>query len=258
MVLVLAVALQAAPLAEVPSIEGWTLSHEAARCTIQRDLIMDSGWVTVALQAIPLGNDYRLLAFYPSMPGAQARIERITVRNSASSQTKNDLSMPITDSPGRLVRADLPRDLFKMPDGDSLTLEPDRERAFSLSAKDVESGLAMLSDCEARVASEWEIDPTQVAQVAVPAEPIDRSARLSGGTELSTKPEAGTVITLLTLKKNGRVDNCKVVQTSGKKALDSVTCRIFREKVRYRPARNSSGEPIRSWTTALTEWAASP
>ena len=59
--------------------------------------------------------------------------------------------------------------------------------------------------------------------------------------------EQGTVRFWLGISAEGRVSDCHIIQSSGSRALDETTCRILRERGRYRPARNMRGQPIASF-----------
>jgi TonB family protein len=48
----------------------------------------------------------------------------------------------------------------------------------------------------------------------------------------------------LTVGTNGRVTGCTITSSSGSAVLDSTTCRILRARARFRPARDSKGEPV--------------
>jgi len=48
----------------------------------------------------------------------------------------------------------------------------------------------------------------------------------------------------LTINRNGRVDLCQVIQSSGHEVLDQATCRIFQTRAEFEPAHNGRGRPI--------------
>jgi len=56
----------------------------------------------------------------------------------------------------------------------------------------------------------------------------------------------GRVRVSVTVGADGRVSDCSVTAGSGNSDLDSATCRIFRSRVRYTPAKDQSGQPISS------------
>jgi TonB family protein len=236
---------------------NWVLSDDAVRCTVQRNVIADVGRVTVGFQTVPLGKTYRLLVFEALDDKAPARWQKITIRSANSSKTASAASAPLPDLSGRLVRADLPRGLIDSA-GSRLVFELGRGVSFDLTRADVESGRDMLRNCEAQIVSEWGIDAAQLAVIATPPEAIEQSTDpLPFGGHSFQDVSGGAVQTVIVLNdigKDGRVRDCKVVESSRNPGLDAATCRIFVDKVRYRPARNSANRPVHSWITAIIDW----
>lgn len=66
--------------------------------------------------------------------------------------------------------------------------------------------------------------------------------------------QQGTVRVTYTVGTDGRVSNCTVVQSSGSSSLDSTTCRIFRSRFRYAPARDAAGNPVSTTVRSSVTW----
>lgn len=54
------------------------------------------------------------------------------------------------------------------------------------------------------------------------------------------------VVILLTVEADGRVSGCKVWRASGVPEADAVTCKLARERFRFRPATDAEGNPVAS------------
>jgi len=74
---------------------------------------------------------------------------------------------------------------------------------------------------------------------------------ISGGLQNSDYPTSalrkrlqGRVSVRFTVLTSGRIANCRITASSGSPMLDSTTCRLLTQRLRFRPARNSAGEPI--------------
>lgn len=81
--------------------------------------------------------------------------------------------------------------------------------------------------------------------VATPARQISRIPnreyrRLSS---VSGMPR-GRVGVAHTINADGSVSNCRITGSSGSPAADSLMCRLIAQYIRFRPARNSQGQPI--------------
>jgi protein TonB len=73
---------------------------------------------------------------------------------------------------------------------------------------------------------------------------IDRAADFpipAGGREVRI---GKAVILALTVSPEGRATACRIYKSSGLPETDEVTCRLARERLRFRPATNAAGEPV--------------
>ncbi|MGQ5702400.1 TonB family protein [Sandaracinobacteroides sp. A072] len=94
---------------------------------------------------------------------------------------------------------------------------------------------------------------------------ISRARWLSGSIERRDYPRSasqagrgGTVIAHFDVTAEGRVRNCRVVQSSGDPALDATTCRLIEERFRYTPARNAAGEAVPDIAGWKQDWWLAP
>lgn len=62
--------------------------------------------------------------------------------------------------------------------------------------------------------------------------------------EALRRREQGTVTFSILVGPDGRVADCTVTGSSGSASLDAATCRILRERARYRPARDPQGNAV--------------
>lgn len=76
---------------------------------------------------------------------------------------------------------------------------------------------------------------------------------VSGGLKDSDYPRAvlrdrigGTVSVRFAVLTSGRIDNCRVIRSSGNGLLDATTCRLLTERLRFQPATDSTGAPIQT------------
>ena len=89
---------------------------------------------------------------------------------------------------------------------------------------------------------------------------VRRAEKISG--ELKTKdfPRSGAgerdgrfIVVRYVVGTDGRVRNCRVVQTSGSIEADAITCRLIEKRFRYRPARDGAGAPVND-ATGWKQW----
>ena len=56
------------------------------------------------------------------------------------------------------------------------------------------------------------------------------------------------------INEQGRVENCSVVNSSGSPDLDDAACRLITRRGRYTPAKDESGNPMRSTDARTIRW----
>lgn len=68
------------------------------------------------------------------------------------------------------------------------------------------------------------------------------------------REESGRVSAEWEVAADGLVENCRITVSSGSASLDSTTCRLITMRMRYDPARDSSGAAIRSADRLSITW----
>jgi TonB family protein len=67
--------------------------------------------------------------------------------------------------------------------------------------------------------------------------------------------EQGRVTAEWEVAEDGIAESCRVTKSSGSATLDDATCRIIMRRIRYDPARDANGVPVRSTDKMTTVWA---
>lgn len=65
---------------------------------------------------------------------------------------------------------------------------------------------------------------------------------------------AGTVGISFRVRTDGAVDRCAVTRSSGAAVLDDLTCRLFTQRYRFRPATDAAGQPIETILQTSFTW----
>jgi protein TonB len=64
----------------------------------------------------------------------------------------------------------------------------------------------------------------------------------------------GDLTYALDVGADGRVDDCRIVNSSGRQTLDDVACRMITRRARFDPATNSSGDAIAGTYRGAVSW----
>ena len=59
---------------------------------------------------------------------------------------------------------------------------------------------------------------------------------------------------VLLIGRDGRVRDCRITRSSGIAALDGATCQSAARRLRWSPARDTSGGPVEAWVPGDFEW----
>lgn len=66
--------------------------------------------------------------------------------------------------------------------------------------------------------------------------------------------EQGRVGISVQVGSDGRVTGCSVTATSGSPTLDAATCRLYRQRARFTPARDDAGNPVTASYSDRIRW----
>ena len=87
-----------------------------------------------------------------------------------------------------------------------------------------------------------------------------RAEKIAGELKTRDFPRSGAndrdgkfIVVRYAVGTDGRVRNCRVVQSSGSAEADAITCRLIEKRFRYRPAENAAGNPVAD-ETGWKQW----
>lgn len=72
--------------------------------------------------------------------------------------------------------------------------------------------------------------------------------------DLADRGVGGRVTVVFLVQTDGRVTECEVDGSSGIARLDALTCRLIRERFRFRPSRDGRGRPVPAYVRETHEW----
>ena len=67
--------------------------------------------------------------------------------------------------------------------------------------------------------------------------------------------EQGTVGFILEIGPDGRVQDCRIVISSGSPSLDAKTCEVLQQRAKFRAGINSLGQPAPGSFSTTIHWA---
>jgi TonB family protein len=127
----------------------------------------------------------------------------------------------------------------------------------SLVLEDMKPLITGLEACAADLRNHWNADN----KVASPARGDIRSVFSSSDypSEAYNRNQEGAAQFILLVDEAGKVAGCDVVEASGVPALDAMGCQVIRQRVQFKPARDSKGKPVRDTVvTPKVVWRLEP
>jgi TonB family protein len=117
----------------------------------------------------------------------------------------------------------------------------------ALALEDMKSLITGLEACAADLRRHWNAD----SEAATPARGDVRSVFSSDDypREAYNRDQEGSAQYILLVDETGKVAGCDVVEASGVPALDAMGCQVIRERVKFKPARDSKGKAVRDTVT---------
>lgn len=128
---------------------------------------------------------------------------------------------------------------------------------LSFRLGNIRGAITALQKCERELLIGWGMDPTVLDSITT--QPFHRNIVSLFSTNdypssAISKGEQGTAGVHFRIGTDGKVSDCRVVETSGSAALDAQTCKIIVRRARYEPARTKAGEPVASIGFQRIRW----
>lgn len=235
----------------------WELRYEPAQCMMVRTFSSNDQQLSLGFAARPPGASFNLFIAVSgkAIPSTSAPITISAVDGTAATLTPMDLGK--TQSGARLLEISMDRGFLpKLLTTGAITLTS-RNLNFRVPIGGSAAVMNAVNACEANLLTLWKIDPKEISEVKpqpgsvqstwVTADDYPREA-------LSARQE-GRVGMIWKIEKDGRVEDCRVVESSGSAALDTKSCELLRRRGNYIPSKDDQGHPRVSWDRRDIQWS---
>lgn len=258
-----ALAIQSAPVGQQAPLKpssSWNVEYADEMCLLARDFGEGPVKVTLGFKPGPASEYVRLVVITRDV---STKVERGDARLDFDGQapvTARFVTGPIKNKPMRIMAVDMKvTDLVPLSSAKELHIRAGRTD-LRLAPTRVGDAMKALQDCEKDLLVTWGMDSAVLATIAK----FPRVSRKGGFAsyfsindypmEAIRRREQGTVGTRVHVATDGRVTECRVIESSGSAILDIQTCDIIRTRFRYEPARNHDGQPVPSFTFQRIRW----
>ncbi|MFD1036579.1 energy transducer TonB [Sphingomonas hankookensis] len=247
---------------EAPALQPsapWGVEYADSLCTLSRAYGDAASPITLAFQPNIFGGVMKAFAMGTASqlgkPGSVNVTLAIPGRDGPIKTPGTRVHLP---TGGRAVmQYILSPDAFESLAGvPSITIDTANGPPVTVALSLGKSTVAALRRCETDLLQKFGYDPEKVARVATPPSG-DMASWLTDRdypqAALKAKQQ-GKAFVGMTVAPDGRISDCRILQTSGAAALDQATCPILVERIRFHPGQDANGKPIESYKSLNFNW----
>ena len=246
-----------------PPTSKWVVNFSDAQCVATRQYGEDF----LVVKVPPLGDVVQLALFTKGSVSGPDQVEG-SLRVDGGTPIKVSALLFNADKSRQMIHSvNLPRETFgQVQNGRELHWRfSDANRTVTL--KGMNSLMKVMDECVADLRKVWNVrhekidDPSEKVAAATPAGWTRAKANLAKYFDSDDYPgvamqgnQDGLVAFALLVNEQGRVADCTVVKTSGVAALDAQSCILLRQRARFEPARDASGQPVKDALIGRIRW----
>lgn len=229
----------------------WAIDYGDTQCTAARSFRSPSGPIVLGIVPTFWGDTYKLVVSV-SQPGPAFAHEEYGSVDLGGGKIKTWLlhyggkGVNLSDYEFRVS----PVELEQARTATVVDLRSDSGVSFEFALSDMPALLDGLQKCSKDLQQYW-TGSHPVGPLSRPARGDIRSIFSSTDypTEALAKGQGGTAQFELLIDETGRVARCDVVHQSGAPILDVMGCQVIMEKLRFTPASDGNGKPVRDTVT---------
>lgn len=250
-----------APSALKP-LSSWSVDHAGNRCVAARRYGSAEAPLTVGLEFGLLTNGILLFVVgNRSQVGSPGSV-LVTLRTPGQvaaeriAGTRRDLAK------GGAMLMDFPlsaANLDPLVGAPSVTIESTGGPPIVFALSMTRSLIDAVQKCMVETLVSYGFDPVKVATVAKPAESIDPAAWVTHDDYPAgaiTAGKTGRTWFGWKITADGRIVDCRTLESSGSAELDRASCEAVTRRGRYRrPALDAAGQPVESYAIRFSDWS---
>jgi TonB family protein len=231
----------------------WTVEFADNACVLSRRYGPEGDATYLNLKGPLLGTAYEVFIIEPKPKIANNKSfeEGWIERPDGSKATTIYASSYRTVDESRLTRLTINSDDYVIgQDGERLIVHLNKRQAYDFAMPGFKKAQAVLENCLSGLRDEHGVGvevTSSIAKSPRPKRPVMSYFSVSDyPQEALAKGEQGYVGALAWVTSDGRVEDCKIIESSHRRTLDDRTCEVIRRRVRFDPGLDSRGKPIRS------------
>lgn len=260
MALSAAVAVQSAMPSQPVPLEAsgpWRVEYADTMCIVGRPFGTGDQQIILGFRPGPLSEYFRIAVYVTANGKKVTRGTAELIFDDLAPIQASFVKGPTTIEGLNLVQIDTKRpEIAALNSAKKFQIRAgDFNTTFAL--RNIAGAMKALAACEKDLIIDWGMDPAVLASIETPAYHRNVVSLFSTNdypSEAISRHEQGTAGVHYRIGTDGKVSDCRVVESSGSKALDRQTCAIITKRVRFEPAKTKSGEPVASMGFQRIRW----
>lgn len=124
-------------------------------------------------------------------------------------------------------------------------------KRFQLETGSFAKPMAAMRACVDDLVKSWGYDPVELAALAAPAQPAQNPSRWLTNEDFPSRSALaghnGVVQFRLDIDSTGKVTGCNILHRTNPDDFADLTCKLITKRAKFSPARDKSGQPVRSY-----------
>jgi TonB family protein len=247
--------------AEAPRepVGKWVAEYADDMCLLQREYGIAPAVLTLAFKPEPMSDSFTTYVFESGPKGKVGYTTATLGLGSAAPPIEKRTATyyaPRIDS--RVTELSATREeLNRAAASGMISIDAKERLRAAFQVPGLSNALAVLDDCVADLLASWGFSREQQAAMAKKPEPVQAFFKYVSGSDYPIdalkNEERGSNSARFHIDAAGDISDCRVVESSGSKALDAALCRVVR-RVHYHPAVDKAGKPMESLGFVRFRW----
>ncbi|WP_426264080.1 energy transducer TonB [Sphingomonas sp. PWP1-2] len=248
--------------AEVPlqPTGKWTVEYADAACILSRDYGDGQARRTLGFKPWPLGDALEIVTLSSGATTTRARSLKAQLLLQPSGQAI-DSTVSVYDVK---ARNQIVTTLRTEQDGaaavqtsSALTIASADGARTSFAVPGMKSAAAALRACQDDLLKQWGVDPSERDKAPLPTPLTPMAGWITTDdypSEALSAGSAGTTMMIWAIQPDGKVGDCRIIQSSGSKSLDLASCAAVTKRGRYAPPLGYDGKPTTVHAMRYVNW----
>jgi len=241
----------------------WIVEFADSACILSRRYGQKGEFIDFHMKAPMLGNAFEVVIVLP-----KAKLSSITTsgkgwieRPDGSKAADLNFSSYLTVDGSYMTRIYIDPEKYQIgEDGERITLQLGERRRYDFALTDLKQARTVLDQCLSGLRDDFGVGEAVTKQIVKPAKSkqpiVSYFSTDDYPSEAVVNGHQGYVGVLFWVETNGRVKDCKVIESSHHRSLDEQTCDVIVKRARFDPPLDANGTAIREPLYQRIRWEA--